>query len=244
MAAARGWHEPSRRPSTRSRRRSPAGISRTGPVSPRPGVEVYVRHERVIFAFPTNDGLFAIFVAWPIGERHAVQADLERQFMAVIDLVPDLAERVRTGRRTEVLRGRQPAELSAQALPVGMDLGRRCRVPQEPLPGVGHLRCLSRRRTAGRCHRPRAGRPAPARRSDGGLRAAPQRSHAGGVSNESRSRAVHAVARGPATAQAALRGNQEATNRFFMAREGMIPPETFFNPDNLQRIMAKAAGSG
>jgi hypothetical protein len=40
--------------------------------------------------------------------------------------------------------------------------------------------------------------------------------------------------------QAALHGNQEATNHFFMAREGMIPPETFFNPDNLQRIMARA----
>ena len=31
------------------------------------GLELYVRPERVIFAFPTNDGLFAIFIAWPIG---------------------------------------------------------------------------------------------------------------------------------------------------------------------------------
>jgi hypothetical protein len=38
----------------------------------------------------------------------------------------------------------------------------------------------------------------------------------------------------------ALQGNQEDTNRFFMAREGMIPREEFFNPENLQRIMAKA----
>jgi hypothetical protein len=40
--------------------------------------------------------------------------------------------------------------------------------------------------------------------------------------------------------QAALRGNQEATNHFFMAREGMLPSEAFFNPENLQRIMAGA----
>ena len=63
-----------------------------------------MRPERVIFAFPTNDGLFAIFIAWPM-RRARVQADLERQFMAVIDLVPDLAERVRTGRRAEGFSG-------------------------------------------------------------------------------------------------------------------------------------------
>ena len=36
----------------------------------------------------------------------------------------------------------------------------------------------------------------------------------------------------------AVQGNQEATNHFLMAREGMIAPETFFNPENLQRIGA------
>jgi 2-polyprenyl-6-methoxyphenol hydroxylase-like FAD-dependent oxidoreductase len=35
----------------------------------------------------------------------------------------------------------------------------------------------------------------------------------------------------------ALRGNQEDTNRFYLAREGMIPPETFFNSENLKRLM-------
>jgi flavin-dependent dehydrogenase len=69
------------------------------------GLELYVRPERVIFAFPTNEELFAIFIAWPIGCQRAVQADLERQFMAVIDLVPDLAERVRAGRREERFSG-------------------------------------------------------------------------------------------------------------------------------------------
>jgi hypothetical protein len=42
---------------------------------------------------------------------------------------------------------------------------------------------------------------------------------------------------------AALKGNQEATNRFFMAREGMIAPETFFNPENLKRILGTNAAA-
>ena len=45
--------------------------------------------------------------------------------------------------------------------------------------------------------------------------------------------------------RAALRGNEEDTRRFIMAREGMIPPEEFFNPENLERILVNAqAGSG
>jgi hypothetical protein len=44
--------------------------------------------------------------------------------------------------------------------------------------------------------------------------------------------------------QAALDGNQEATNQFFMVREGMIPPGRFFNPENLQRILARGGASG
>ena len=43
--------------------------------------------------------------------------------------------------------------------------------------------------------------------------------------------------------QAALEGDQEATNQFFMAREGMIPPESFFNPENLQCVMGRAGAN-
>ena len=64
-----------------------------------------MRPQRVIFAFPTNDGRFAIFIAWPIDCQRVVQADLERQFISVIDLVPDLAERVRAGQRAEKFSG-------------------------------------------------------------------------------------------------------------------------------------------
>ena len=39
--------------------------------------------------------------------------------------------------------------------------------------------------------------------------------------------------------QRALIDDQEATNRFFMAYEEMIPPESFFNPKNLRTIMER-----
>ena len=43
--------------------------------------------------------------------------------------------------------------------------------------------------------------------------------------------------------RAALQADQAATNQFYMAIEGMIPPELFFNPDNMQRIFASSANS-
>jgi hypothetical protein len=36
--------------------------------------------------------------------------------------------------------------------------------------------------------------------------------------------------------RAAVRGNQEQTDRFYLARQQMIPREEFFNPENLRRL--------
>jgi flavin-dependent dehydrogenase len=44
-----------------------------------------------------------------------------------------------------------------------------------------------------------------------------------------------------AAMRAGVRGSQEDTNLFYMAREGMIPPERFFNPENMQRLMGAAS---
>jgi hypothetical protein len=42
---------------------------------------------------------------------------------------------------------------------------------------------------------------------------------------------------------AALRGDQEATNRFFSAITGSSPLPAFMNPENVERIIANVAPS-
>jgi len=37
--------------------------------------------------------------------------------------------------------------------------------------------------------------------------------------------------------RAAVRGDQLATNQFYLATEGMIPPDSFFKPENLRRVL-------
>jgi flavin-dependent dehydrogenase len=71
----------------------------------REGLEMYRRGRRMIFAHPTNDDLFAVYVGWPIAELSAVRADIDAQLMAVLDRVPDLSQRVRSGRREERIYG-------------------------------------------------------------------------------------------------------------------------------------------
>src|ERR1700758_271109 len=69
------------------------------------GFEWYLRKNRVIFAFRTNDDLTAIFIGWPINEFASVRADIEGQFMRVVDMIPEFGERVRSGRREERFYG-------------------------------------------------------------------------------------------------------------------------------------------
>jgi flavin-dependent dehydrogenase len=69
------------------------------------GIEIYVRGDRAIFVFPTNDNLLAIMIAWPIAMIHVVRSDVEGHFNAALGLIPGLAERVLSGRREEPFRG-------------------------------------------------------------------------------------------------------------------------------------------
>jgi flavin-dependent dehydrogenase len=66
---------------------------------------MYRRDRRLIFAHPTNDELSAVFVGWPIAELAVVRSDIEAQMMAVVDRIPDLSQRVRSGRREERIYG-------------------------------------------------------------------------------------------------------------------------------------------
>ena len=66
---------------------------------PLEGCEIYMREQRVFFAFPTNDNLICIAMEWPLKEFQTFRADLEGNLLRTIALAPGLFERVRVGRR-------------------------------------------------------------------------------------------------------------------------------------------------
>jgi flavin-dependent dehydrogenase len=208
---------------------------------PHDGLQVAVRGNKVLFAFPTTDGLFGLFVAWSSTELPTVRADIEGQLMAAVDEVPELADRVRAGRREERFYGmadvpnflRKPYgpgwALVGDAgchkdpfLALGIcDAFRDAELLVEALhSGLSGRYLLEQAMADYECQRNKA-------------------TMVDYQQNLDRAQFKPLPAE-MAQLRLALRGNQEDTNRYYMAIEGMIPPETFFNPENVQRIIGLA----
>lgn len=59
----------------------------------------YAREDKLVGAVPTNDGLTAIITVWKNARFHEFRRDIEQNFLATVDLVPELSAHVRAGRR-------------------------------------------------------------------------------------------------------------------------------------------------
>lgn len=63
------------------------------------GGELYPREGRMIIAFPTNDDLVCTLFQWPNEKFHEFRTDIEGNFLKTVELAPNLAERIRQGKR-------------------------------------------------------------------------------------------------------------------------------------------------
>jgi 2-polyprenyl-6-methoxyphenol hydroxylase-like FAD-dependent oxidoreductase len=67
--------------------------------------EVYVHPYCSFGAWPTNDDLTLVIAGWQYKEFEAKKADIEGNYLKVIDLAPSFAERIRSARREERFAG-------------------------------------------------------------------------------------------------------------------------------------------
>jgi flavin-dependent dehydrogenase len=205
---------------------------------PSDSLELYDRHGRAMFAFPTNDDLFAVFVAWPASELGVVRADIERQFLAALDGAPALGERVRAGRRADRFYGATDVR-SFMRKPYGPgwalvgDAG--CH--KDPYLALGVADAFRDAELladaidvglTGRAPMNEALADYERRRND-----ATMPDYRLNVA-----RAQFTVSPQERALRAALSGNAEATRQFFLAIEGLAPREAFFARENIDRIMA------
>jgi flavin-dependent dehydrogenase len=205
------------------------------------GLEIYSRDKRAIFAHPTNDDLLALFVAWPIAELPRVRADIEGQYMAVLDAMPEVAERVREGKREERFYGAtQLPNFLRKPYGPGWALVGDAGCHKDPAMALGMCDALrDAEYLSDALHEGVAGeRPLEEALADYERRRDEDtlpwyQINLGAAQLEPPAQEVAAM-------RAAVRESQEDTNLFYMAREGMIPPERFFNPENMQRLMASA----
>jgi 2-polyprenyl-6-methoxyphenol hydroxylase-like FAD-dependent oxidoreductase len=200
---------------------------------------VYVRKNRVIFAFPTNDGLFAIFVAWPASELSTIRTNIEAHFMATLHAIPTLAAQISGAYREERFYG-------------ATDLPNFLRKPYGPgWALVGDAGCHKDPYLAlGICDAFRdaellvnaldvgfAGQQI----LDEALEGYEQQRNT--ASLEQYRQNLYLAQFNPMppdlmALRALLRNRPEDTQRFYLANQGMVARETFFNPENLQRLRA------
>jgi flavin-dependent dehydrogenase len=205
---------------------------------PAAGVEYYVRPGRAFGVIPTNDGLVCIPTAWKHEEFPHFRTDVERNYLATLDLAPGLAERVRRGRREERFfgTGDVPGYFRIPYGP-GWALVGDAGYHKDPITGQGISDAF---RDAGQL----------ADALDEGLSGRRPVDEALAAYQEDRDRAatpmyeftsqLAALDEPPPDMQrllASLRNDQAETDRFFGTLAGTVPIPAFFAPENVQRIV-------
>jgi 2-polyprenyl-6-methoxyphenol hydroxylase-like FAD-dependent oxidoreductase len=120
--------------------------------------EAYIRPHRAFAAWPTNDDLTLVIGGWPFAEFEANKRDIEGNYLAMFELAPDFADRIRSSYPRGALRRHRGAELLPQALRPRLGAGGRRWLPQRLHHVAGHPRRLPGRRAVR--HR-RSTRPSP-----------------------------------------------------------------------------------
>jgi flavin-dependent dehydrogenase len=209
---------------------------------PTDGVEMYPRVGRFLFALPTNDGLTLVGAVWPVGEFDTVRADIEGSLLRTFgEHAPGLAERVRAGRREERLvgSGNLPNFFRRPYGP-GWALVGDAGYDKDPITAQGISDAFRDAELLNAA-------------IDEGLSGARPWDESLAGYQRARDEAVRpmyehtyqlaALAPPPPEMQEfleALRGNQDATDRFLGTIAGTVPISEFFSDANLSRIIGRA----
>ena len=207
------------------------------------GLELYCRPEHVIFVFPTNDGLVGLFVGFATAELARVRADPEAAVLAAADVITGLGERIRAGRREERFYGatQLPNFLRTPHGP-GWALVGDAGCHKDPFMALGICDAL---RDAELLSEPLVAGLTGRRPVEAALVEYARRRDAATLPDMGQNLAMarfEPLSEEHLGLRAALRGNQRATDHYFLATQGMVAPQTFFNDENLRRIHAGAAG--
>jgi 2-polyprenyl-6-methoxyphenol hydroxylase-like FAD-dependent oxidoreductase len=206
------------------------------------GAEWYSRPGLMISSGPTHDGQTIVIINWPSATFPVVRADIAGQFMQALARAPRLAERVRSGQRSERFQG--TADLPfffRKPYGPGWALVGDAGYHKDPITAQGISDAFRDAELLTEA-------------VDAGLSG--QRPLEEALSGYEQARNAAALPLYELTYQlagleplsperqqlfAALGHNQEQTNRFFGTIAGTVPVAEFFAPENRGRIMGAAA---
>ena len=208
---------------------------------PMEGLEFCPRDGVGVGAFPTNDGLTCVFGQWRRPALPAVRANVERSLFEALELAPELAERVRRGRRETAFEGRLDLyNFFRRPYGPGWALVGDAGYLKDPITGQGmndafrDAELLTDAIDAGLTGR----RPLELALADYEQARNEQARPMYDFTYQ-----LGALEPPPPEMQelfGALRENQAEADRFFGTIAGTVPVQEFFAPDNLARIVGRA----
>ncbi len=210
------------------------------------GFDITIRAEdhRGWAAIPTHDDLTVLPFGWPVEEFHANRQDIEGNFFAAVDLVPEFAERVRAAKRESKFIG--SADLPGyfrKPFGPGWALLGDAGYHKNPITAMGINDAFrDAELVTGALDDAFSGR----------------RSYEEGMSDYQQTRDREAMPvyeftddfaqlqpPPPEMQQllGAMRGNQKAMDDFVSVQANTLPAPAFFAPENIGRIMAEAGAA-
>jgi 2-polyprenyl-6-methoxyphenol hydroxylase-like FAD-dependent oxidoreductase len=202
--------------------------------------ETYIRPHRGFAAAPTNDDLTMIVVGWPYAEFEENKKDVEASYLAVFDLVPAFADRVRSASREERFVGAVVPNFFRKPFGPGWALVGDAGYLKDPITAQGINDAF---RDAEQCADALHAVFSGARSFDDAM-GEYQRARDDGVSAMYEFTCGLAMLEPPPLQMqqlfGAIHGNQQAMDGFAQVNAGTISPAAFFSPQNIGTIMSSA----
>jgi 2-polyprenyl-6-methoxyphenol hydroxylase-like FAD-dependent oxidoreductase len=202
--------------------------------------ENYVRPYRGFAAVPTHDDLTLVIAGWPYSEFEANRKDVEGNYLAVLDLVPEFADRARRGRREARFVGATVPNFFRRPYGRGWALVGDAGYNKDFITAQGITDAF---RDAERCATALDEFLSGARSFDEAMRDYQR-------ARDEQARPMYELTCQLATLEpppremvelfAATSGNQKAMEAFVRMNAGTISPAEFFSPENVREIMSAA----
>lgn len=205
------------------------------------GMSAYIRPYRAFGVMPSNDDLTLVVVGWPYAEAAALKADVEGNFFATLDLVPEFAARVRQATRVEPFLGGAVPHFFRTLYGPGWVLVGDAGVTRDPITAQGISAAFE---DSERCTTAVSAWLGGAAAYDVAMSAWQRERDAACLPIYEFTAQMASLEPPPPEMQqllGAVHGNQAAMDDFVSVNAGTLSPEVFFSPDNIGAIMQRAA---
>jgi flavin-dependent dehydrogenase len=192
-------------------------------------------------AFPTNDTLACVYVAWPKQEFRTFRSDIENSYLKTVELVSKLAERVRAGKREERFVGTAVLpNFFCKPYGPGWALVGDAGYHKDPVTAQGITDAFRDAELLAEAIDAGFSGQRPLEEALAGYERQRNQAAMPMFDNTCRRAALAPPTPEMRKLLAALRGNQKETDNFLGTLQGTVSIPKFFAPENVQRIISAA----